>query len=366
MKDTQSNKYQLTINNPDKCGYTHKKIKSILFNKFITVRFVCMADEEGSCFHTHIFIYFASRVRFSMIKKYFPEAHIETVKGTVTDNINYIKKSGKWEDDKKHGTQIPNTYEEWGIRPPDSMGYHDDMSELFQMILDGCSNMEIISYNQDYILNIDKLDRLRTIVLTEKYKNKIRLNLEVTYVYGETGAGKTRDILQEYGNENVYRVTDYQHPFDGYSCQPIIMFDEFRSSLRLQEMLNYLDIYPLELPARYTNKFACYEKVFVVSNWNLLKQYPETQQDNIESWNALLRRIHKVKTYLNGTVTTYTLRDYLITHNIPLPAFLVGTSAPLQVSKTELSEIFGEVKEVKTEKGADNDKKQHKSRKKGA
>lgn len=297
MKDPQSTKYQLTINNPDKHGMSHSKIKEILFCNFKTFRYACMADEKGECYHTHVFICFKSRVRCSMVKKYFEKAHIEIVRGTVTDNVNYIRKSGKWEDDVKHGTQIPDTFEEYGERPPDSKGEHDDMTELYEMIMDGMTNMEIIDVNQDYILQIDKLDKLRTMILTEKYKNITRLDLEVTYVYGETGAGKTRDILQEFGNANVYRVTDYQHPFDGYACQPVICFDEFRSSLRLQDMLNYLDIYPIELPARYANKFACYEKVFVVSNWSLEKQYTEIQKDDGESWNAFLRRIHKVVVY---------------------------------------------------------------------
>lgn len=351
MKDSQSTKYQLTINNPDKYGMTHAEIKKILFDKFKTVIYACMADEEGSTYHTHIFVCFTSRVRFSMIKRHFSEAHIETVRGTVTDNINYIRKSGKWEDDVKHGTQIKGTFEEFGNRPPDSKGKRDDMTELFQMILDGCTNMEILSQNQDYIKDLDKLDKLRTMVLTEKYRNITRLDLEVTYVYGETGAGKTRDILQEFGNANVYRVTDYQHPFDGYACQPVICFDEFRSSLRLQDMLNYLDVYPIELPARYANKFACYEKVFVVSNWHLVKQYQEIQQEDRRSWDAFLRRIHKVKIYVDGTVKTYSLKDFCITYNVPLPQFLLGVPDSPSATIEETKQIFGELTEVMETKG---------------
>ena len=55
-----------------------------------------MADEQGSCYHTHIFVVFASRVRFSMVKRYFGEAHIEKCKGSVSDNVNYVKKTGRW------------------------------------------------------------------------------------------------------------------------------------------------------------------------------------------------------------------------------------------------------------------------------
>lgn len=54
-----------------------------------------MADEQGAQYHKHIFVVFASRVRFRMIKRYFSEAHIEKCKGTVSDNVNYVKKTGK-------------------------------------------------------------------------------------------------------------------------------------------------------------------------------------------------------------------------------------------------------------------------------
>lgn len=59
----------------------------------------------------------------------------------------------------------------------------------------------------------------------------------------------------------------------------------------------YCDIYPIELPSRYANKFACYNKVYIVSNWSLEKQYMEAQREDAESWKAFLRRIHKVVNY---------------------------------------------------------------------
>jgi hypothetical protein len=59
-------------------------------------------------------------------------------------------------------------------------------------------------------------------------------------------------------------------------------------------MLNYLDIYPLELPCRYTNKVACFTKVYIVSNLDLNEQYRDVQFDYPETWKAFLRRIHKV------------------------------------------------------------------------
>ena len=316
--DTQSFMYQLTINAPIEKGFTHEKIAEIIRCNFKTIMYFCMADEQGSLFHTHIFVVFASRVRFSMIKRYFPEAHIEKCRGSVSDNVNYIKKAGKWElDESKQEKKIAGTFEEFGSQPPNSKGKRSDMSELYQMVLDNMTNAEILAVNQDYILQLDKLDKIRVTVLTERYKETVRLDLEVVYISGATGTGKTRGVMEGNGYANVYRVTDYLHPFDGYNCQPVICFDEFRSSLKLKEMLLYCDIYPIELPSRYANKFACYNKVYIISNWSLEKQYSEIQREDEESWGAFLRRIHKVILYDNhGMKTEYqSVKDYLDRNN---------------------------------------------------
>lgn len=305
--------YQLTINSPIEKGWSHEHILDVMRANFKTLVYICMADEQGSCYHTHVFVVFASRVRFSMVKRYFEEAHIEKCKGSVSDNVNYVKKTGKWElDEEKQEKKIEGTFEEYGAQPPDSKGKRSDMSELYQMVMDNMTNAEILAQNQDYILQIDKIDKVRTTILTEKYKETVRLDLEVVYISGATGTGKTRGVLEGNGFSNVYRVTDYMHPFDGYACQPVICFDEFRSSLKLKEMLLYCDIYPIELPSRYANKFACYNKVYIVSNWSLEKQYSEIQREDKESWEAFLRRINRIIIYSkDGSISEYTsVKDY--------------------------------------------------------
>ena len=103
--------------------------------------------------------------------------------------------------------------------------------------------------------------------------------------------------MELYGYENVYRVTNYEHPFDGYKGQKILVFEEFRNSIKIQDMLNYLDVYPIDLPCRYADKAACYTNVFIISNIDLAKQYLDVQAGQPETWEAFLRRIKTVRKY---------------------------------------------------------------------
>ena len=178
--------------------------------------------------------------------------------------------------------------------PVERQGQRNDLIDLYDMIKQGLSNFDIIEENPAYMMHIDKIERARQIVKEEKFKNVLR-DLEVTYIWGDTGTGKTRSVMDQYGYENVYRITDYHHPFDSYKGQDVVIFEEFRSSLKIQEMLNYLDRYPLELPCRYLNKIACYTKVYIISNIPLTCQYDYIQQQYPETWEAFCRRIYNIQ-----------------------------------------------------------------------
>lgn len=309
-KDIQSRKWQITINNPIPKGYTHEKIKMEL-QALKSLEYCCMSDEIANTHHTHMYIYFKNPVRFSTLKNRFSEAHIEKAYGTSAQNRDYVFKEGdKWAHDKKKETNLVDTHEEWGEMPVERQGARNDYAELYEMIQKGMSNYEILEENPDMIKQIERIDRVRQTIREEEFKDIFR-KLEVTYIYGDTGAGKTRSIMEKYGYSKIFRVTNYQHPFDHYQGQDVIIFEEFHNSLPITQMLLYLDGYPVMLPCRYTDKVACYTKVFILSNTKLQNQYLDIQQYSPETWEAFLRRIHNVQVFKDGTIKLYTLMDYL-------------------------------------------------------
>lgn len=294
-KDTQSRKWQVTINNPDEHGLGHEALHVIL-GDMVGLDYWCMCDEIGfeGTYHTHLFVMGQNGFRFSAMKKRFPGCHLEMCRGTAQENRDYICKEGKHAAGRKKETNLPETFEESGECPVERPGRRSDMDDLYAMINAGMSNKEIMDEDPRYMLQLDKIERARQTVIEAKFRDQFR-QMNVAYWWGETGSGKTRGVMEGFGYSNVYRVTDYEHPWDGYRQQEVVVFEEFRSSLKIQDMLNYLDGYPLELPCRYVNKIACYTKVFLLSNIPLSDQYPQVQKDQPRTWAAFLRRIDESK-----------------------------------------------------------------------
>jgi len=162
-------------------------------------------------------------------------------------------------------------------------------------------------------IDLEKIERVRSMYRDAEYAKKWR-DLFTTYMFGKTGAGKTRSVMEQFGYENCYRVTDYKHPFDTYDGQDVLIFEEFRGGLKHGDMLNYLDGYPLLLPCRYFNRQACYSKVFILTNIPPDEQYLNVDR---ESRQAFFRRIHKVVEFQSGgRVSSYdSVDDYINRHS---------------------------------------------------
>jgi hypothetical protein len=311
-RDTQSRRYMLTANDPIPKGLTHERIIEILTG-FKGIQYFCFADEQGNCYHTHIYAVFRSPVRFSTIQKRFDsKVRIDTAYGDSASCRAYVFKEGeKWEGTDKQATQIENSAFEWGEMPQEQQGARNDLAFLYEMVKSGYSNYELLEMNPDFMLRITDIERARQTIQSEENRTVFR-ELEVTYIFGETETGKTRYVMEKYGYENVYRVTDYKNPFDSYKNQDVILFEEFCGNLKIQDVLTLTEGYPLDLPCRYANKQAMYTKVYIISNLCLKAQYGDVQLRQPSIWRAFLRRIGKVIHFASkNSRYEYTTQDYI-------------------------------------------------------
>ena len=315
MADTiqQSRKWLLTLENRLEHGFDRERILQQL--SLFSLDYFCLCDEIGGktgTFHTHIFLYSHSPTRFTTVQRRFPSAHIQKADGSAKDNRDYITKTGKWENTDKAETSVTGSFYEQGELPTLEQEKSPSMYQLLQRVKEGCSTIDIIEETPNLALRTRDIETLQQVYLAQRYRSEFR-ELQVHYIYGDTGAGKTYGIYQKHDPKDICRITDYGGRngvrFDAYNGHSVLVFEEFHSQIPIGSMLNYLDKYPLTLPARYSDKVACYTTVYITSNIPLEQQYQDIQRNKLETWRAFLRRIDTVTECRRDGVTTEVLHE---------------------------------------------------------
>ena len=286
--NTKAQTWICTWNNPDKTDKEFfdglKTVEGIKY--FIGQR---EKGEECGTEHIQFYIEFEYARHFKTVQKCLPHGtHIEQRKGTKTQARVYCSKAE---------TRIGEVYEYGEFV---EQGQRNDLVELLAMVDSGATLAEIRkAYPSQVFIFHKKIVAARSLYLIEKFGDMFR-NIKVTYIHGQTAVGKTRTIAEKFGYKNIYRVTEYdQRAFDCYDGQDIVVLEEFRSSFKISQMLNYLDGHPVQLPCRYEDKPACFTQLFILTNLALHQQYTEVQNTYPETWQALMRRIQNVYNFDN-------------------------------------------------------------------
>lgn len=243
-------------------------------------------NEEGYL-HYHVLIDSENAIAFSTLKRKFPKAHIEVPvsKGAV---YKYVTKKETATGVKICSDNFP--HERYKKAQAKEAKPVERMAQIIE------ANPELSYY--ELLLRDPSLfggvysQTAKDLIYANKLKKQTgsSRDIEVTYIYGKTGVGKSRYIAENFNRKEVYRVTNTKHPFDGYSGQDVLVFEEFSGQFSIEEMLNWLDRYWIDLPARYENKPALYTKVFVLTNIPFGDLYRDVQKNNPEQFNALRRR----------------------------------------------------------------------------
>lgn len=246
--------------------------------------------------HWQVYIENETPIYFETLRRAFDKkaAHIEKRQGTKRQAYEYCTK----EDKTYQGVRIQNG----DIELEDNKGKRTDLQNIADEILAGASEEDVLIKYPQSAHCMAYIRKLRETYIKKTYGEKLRDDLRVTYIYGSSGSGKTRSIYDTYKFSEVYRVTDYEHPFDNYNYEPVMVFDEFNSQIKIELMLTLLDIYPVQLPCRYNNKWACYTQVYIISNIPLDKQYDDPWKPILrEQDKAFRRRIDQVIKYYYDT-----------------------------------------------------------------
>ena len=239
--------------------------------------------------HLHMVLEDSCTVRFSALKKAFPKAHLEPTKGTKEQAEDYINKRGKFEEKGEQVLYIARYGEIKGCQ-----GARKDFEVIQDLIEQGKSPNEIMNMSFSY-RRYDKM--IRDAYYQKRYmETPVKREVKVYWHVGESGSGKSHSVLnlvEEYGESNVYIVSDYDHGFDKYNGEKIVFMDEFRGQIKYSQLLLLLDGYKIQVPCRYSNAFALWDEVHITSVLPPESVYYKMiiEHMSLDTIDQLLRRI---------------------------------------------------------------------------
>ena len=288
-KNKQARDWCFTVNNPVQSEQEFleylKTVSDLRYAVFQRER----APERGTE-HYQGYFEFTQPKWFTTIKKCLSkktigvDAHIEQRRAKRTQARLYCM------DEE---TRISPTYYEYGEFIED--GERTDLTDIMRDIENDISFYDLSKKHGNRFIRVMKWAKeYRQAYLENKYKRQFR-KMQVNYIYGSAGCGKTSYVFSKHGYDDVYRTTNYEFGWiDDYNGEKILFLDEFRSSFKISEILDYLDGQPIRIHGRHFNRVACYDTVYIVSNIPLTEQYTKIQQSEPATWAAFLRRITAV------------------------------------------------------------------------
>lgn len=246
--------------------------------------------------HMHMVLCDKAKSRFSAVQKLYPTIHIEPMMGKRKDALDYIGKTGKFEE-KSHTVVVPAKY--YGDIIKNEQGKRNDLERIEQMIADGCTPEEVMEESFAY-RKYEKM--IRSAFFAKRMKETpVKREVRVYWHTGESGTGKSYcfvKLCELYGEENVYIMTDYQNGgLDLYCGEKYLIMDEFKGNMRFGELLNYLDGYKIQIHCRYANAYALWEEVHITSIYAPDEVYEfmvDSNNRNRDRVQQLLRRIDRI------------------------------------------------------------------------
>ncbi len=301
----QARDWVIVVNNPklneQELFEYLKGLSHVRYFIFVRERGFGTTDNPDGTEHQHIYMEFTQPKKFTTIKNLFTKetigvnAHIAKRGFSRQSCVDYVRKTGNHKDKKP--TQISEVYEYGELS---FGGQRNDLIDMVDMCSNGYEPSEIFSaYPNQYARYSTFVSSMALQQKAQLYKRTFR-DVEVWYIYGPSRTGKTSYVYNKHGFDNVYSATSYDHGkwFDDYKGQDVLLLDEYRSNFDIASLLKYLDRYPLTVQCRYSNKTACFTKVYIVSNIPLCKQYENSNLDK-ETLQALYNRIKYIIHYVD-------------------------------------------------------------------
>lgn len=260
MARQRNRRFCFTINNP-----TDEDLQAV---DTVECRYLVAGDEVGESGTPHIQGYVEFEAAYSLAtagKLLGGRASCRAARGTAMENKVYCSKE--------------SVYVERGA--PGRPGARNDIAAVKEIIKSG-GNM------RDVIDAVNSYQAMKAGEMIFKYKqNNERKAPEVVWYWGPSGTGKTRQAVEEAG-QDMWMSSRNLKWWDGYDGQKNVIIDDFRADFcTFHELLRILDRYPMRVELKGGSRLLEAEKIWVTSAHAPEHVYPNCG----ERVDQLLRRI---------------------------------------------------------------------------
>ncbi len=261
---------------------------------------------DGGMYHFQGYCEFKEQLSLNQAKQLLggDRVHLERRRGSQSQAIIYCKK-----DD----TRVPYTvpYEDG---EPRSQGKRIDLEGFKDAVMGGERLRDLVHDHTAILARYPKFYQILT--LNNRPEREPGTNIVVTLHYGETGLGKTRAVMDEFGtNPEFYRAplnngTLWWDTYDGHATVLLDDFTGASSHFSLCALLQLLDRYPILVPTKGGHTWWLPDAVHVTTN--ILPRDWYTWKGREAQYKALARRFHQVYLYylpLSGTDRGRVIQD---------------------------------------------------------
>lgn len=246
---------------------------------------ICISAE--GVYHIHDVVSYKTAKRRDTVSKEYGNCHVEEMRGKKEEAKAYITKAGKFAE---KGEKVLCTFGNIDAIK-DNSGKRTDLANFDALCLQEDFNLNSFLLNSCTNERDEKyLERRYARVLAEC--NKGWRNINVIYVEGEAGDGKSRNAFERYPKNfktNVAEKTSF--PFNGYHGEKVLWLDELRPGIFSHgELMQILDGYPLNVDVKYGQFPACWTTILITTAFKFTEWYKDDNREGNENRRAQFRR----------------------------------------------------------------------------
>ena len=280
----QHRNWVFTVNNPNADDVSRIRCLESGSCKYLR----CKPERgESGTLHLQGLVVFTNARTFDGVKKLFGGAHLEVMRGSVSQALAYVEK-----EDTSCVEEFPEGDIEFGTRPKEGaggQGSRSDLLDVYDAIRSGKRGVELVEANPTAYIKYARgiNDMLSLFEVPRTFKT------EVFWYYGGTGTGKSKRAFEEAEALGTYYVKDPGSSWwDGYCGQHSVIIDDYRRDMcTFSSLLRLFDRYALPIQVKGGYRQFCSRVIFVTTPKKPVDTWEGRTEEDIAQ---LERRITKV------------------------------------------------------------------------